>query len=187
MTLPNRLKYNQIVYAFLSIFLFTKGFVQAQSLNYTMVEKYDSIIKAANGFNQNLINGYQYINSYPNAKGHAFFYKDEFLQGKININNKEYNKVYLKYDVYGQKVLLKYRTLNGGSNQIELHNHLITQLELKNYGDGNYKTWIDQEYLNTGNRFKIEVILENGKKYISEYDTLLPCPEIDQFITRKKQ
>jgi len=54
-----------------------------------------------------------------------------------------------------------------------------------NYGDGKYKTWIDQEYLNTGNIFKIEVTLENGKKYISDYDTLLPCPEIDSIYYEK--
>lgn len=50
---------------------------------------------------------------------------------------------------------------------------------LQNYASGKYRTWIEKQYLQLGNRFKLEVILNNGKKYESEFDSLLPCPEID--------
>ena len=55
------------------------------------------------------------------------------------------------------------------------------EFEMENYGNGKYKTWIEKQYLQTGDQFKIEVVLDNGngKKYESEFDTLLLCPEID--------
>lgn len=51
--------------------------------------------------------------------------------------------------------------------------------QMQNYYDGKYRIWIDKEYLQTGNIYKLEVTLPNGKRYESEYDTLLPCPGID--------
>ena len=53
------------------------------------------------------------------------------------------------------------------------------EFTMENYSAGKYRTWIEQQYLQIGNRFKIEVISNDGKKYESEFDTLLPCPDID--------
>jgi len=43
---------------------------------------------------------------------------------------------------------------------------------------GLYEQWIEQEYLKTGNQYKLNVITTNGK-YESRYETLLPCPPIE--------
>jgi len=151
-----RLKLNnrQIIYVFLSIFLFTMDFVRSQTLNYSTVEHYDSIFKSANGLDQNLINGYQYINLYPNAKGHPFFNKNEFLQGNVKINNKVYEKVDLEYNIFKQKVVLKYKNSYGGTNQIELHNHAVTQFELDD------KTFVYLSFPKIGNNY-FQVISDN--------------------------
>jgi hypothetical protein len=56
------------------------------------------------------------------------------------------------------------------------------EFDMERYAAGKYRTWIDEQYLQTGNLFKIEVVLDNGegKRYESEFDTLLPCPDIDE-------
>jgi hypothetical protein len=51
---------------------------------------------------------------------------------------------------------------------------------MENYDNGKYRSWIEEEYLKAGNKYKLEVILENGKKYESAYDEILPCPGIDK-------
>ena len=56
------------------------------------------------------------------------------------------------------------------------------EFEMEQYAEGKYRTWIEEQYLQTGTQYKIEVVLDNGngKRYESEFDTLLPCPDIDK-------
>ena len=44
---------------------------------------------------------------------------------------------------------------------------------------GLYGCWMDQEYLVPGRRFRLIVTSEKGKLYVSDFDELLPCPDID--------
>lgn len=55
------------------------------------------------------------------------------------------------------------------------------EFDMEQYADGKYRTWIDKQYLQQGNQFKIQVALDNGngKRYESEFDTLHSCPDID--------
>ncbi len=60
------------------------------------------------------------------------------------------------------------------------------EFNMENYSYGKYRTWIEKQYLQTGDQYKIEVVLNNGKKYESEFDTLLPCPDIDRIYFESK-
>lgn len=44
---------------------------------------------------------------------------------------------------------------------------------------GLYGCWMDQEYLVYGNKYRLMVTSSSGDQYTSEYDELLPCPDID--------
>ena len=44
---------------------------------------------------------------------------------------------------------------------------------------GLYGCWMDQEYLATGTRYRLIVTDDRGNVYISDFDELLPCPDID--------
>ncbi|MBN2520760.1 MAG: hypothetical protein JXB17_09670 [Bacteroidales bacterium] len=141
----NRIK-RSVYFSFILLVCYSCS-VQGQSLSPETVYSYNSEFKKANGIDHNLINGYQYIKLYLKANGHAFFDKDEFLPGKIIINNKLYNDVYLKYDILNQNVILLYKNSFGGNNQIVLHNHAINQFELKN------KIFVNLLFPEIGNKY----------------------------------
>lgn len=65
--------------------------------------------------------------------------------------------------------------------QVSLKDDQGNEFAMELYDAGRYRTWMEQEYLQAGTQYKLEVVLDNGngKRYESEYDTLLPCPEID--------
>jgi hypothetical protein len=44
---------------------------------------------------------------------------------------------------------------------------------------GLYRCWIDQEYLAPGISYRLIVTDKVGSMYVSDYDELLPCPDID--------
>jgi len=44
---------------------------------------------------------------------------------------------------------------------------------------GLYGCWMDQEYLAIGTRYRLIVTDDRGNVYISDFDELLPCPDID--------
>ena len=55
---------------------------------------------------------------------------------------------------------------------------------MENYDNGQYRTWMDKQYLQKGNRYMLQVICD-GKTYESEYDSLLPCPDIDSIYYKE--
>lgn len=102
----------------------------AQDINYALVSEYDSRFKKAGGADENLINGYQYINPHPLMEGHAFLDHDEFVPGKLVINNKTYQDVDLKYDILNQEVLLSYENSFGNINHLILQKSFIGEFDL---------------------------------------------------------
>jgi hypothetical protein len=44
---------------------------------------------------------------------------------------------------------------------------------------GLYGCWMDQEYLAPGTRYRLIVTDDMGSVYVSDFDELLPCPDID--------
>ncbi|MFC2137337.1 hypothetical protein ACFLTE_04165 [Bacteroidota bacterium] len=105
---------------------------------------------------QNLINGIQFYNLHPNAPGHAYFNDNEYTIGNIMINNKIYHNVNLKYDLCKQRVLLEYDLLNGGTNQIILHNNDVDEFIL------NGKLFRKLNFPETGSQFFQIVSDENN-------------------------
>ena len=148
------IKNNPLLFIVFFIALCYSCVLQAQTLNYSTINEYNFLFKKAIGLDQNLINGYQYINHYPKAKGHAYFGNNEFLPGRIIVNGKEYNNVYLKYDIYNQHILLKYKNSYGGSNHLILHNHSIEEFEIDD------KIFKKLQFPNTQTQF-YQIIAEN--------------------------
>lgn len=54
---------------------------------------------------------------------------------------------------------------------------------------GLYGCWMDQEYLAPGKRYRLIVTSNKGNLYVSDFDELLPCPDIDSitFEFQEKQ
>ena len=47
------------------------------------------------------------------------------------------------------------------------------------YAPGNYRCWIDKQYLEPGTRYKVEVMTKQGRVYQSADDLMNTCPDID--------
>jgi hypothetical protein len=103
---------------------------QAQEISYSMISEYNQLFNKVIGLDENLINGHQYFDEYPKAKGHAFLDNNEFISGNLVINNKTYADVEIKYDILNQDVILRYKNSFGSMNQIVLQKNFITEFEI---------------------------------------------------------
>jgi hypothetical protein len=57
---------------------------------------------------QVLVNGLYYDNYYRNAIGHPFLFEDVFYKGKLFYQNMLYKDLDMKYDIYEQRLLIRY-------------------------------------------------------------------------------
>jgi hypothetical protein len=84
------------------------------------------------GPDQHLINGIEYFNLHMQTQGHKFLDEDKYYRGRIVIDHKTYTDVHLKYDIFGQQVLLLIQHPKGGNKQIILNNLRIKEFEINN-------------------------------------------------------
>lgn len=82
------------------------------------------------GPDYNLINGIKYLYLYSNVDGHPFFAENQFYSGSLVMADKEYQNVYLKYDLYNQNMILQYSHFIGGTDQILLQNEFIHEFKI---------------------------------------------------------
>lgn len=95
----------------------------------------------------NLLNGTSFTNRYPNARGHPYFGEDQYRQGSLVVNEVEYKDVLIKYDLYGQRIVLYHISDLGKTSQIVLHSEFIEEFSL----DGKYFRKVSFE--DTGKHF----------------------------------
>jgi hypothetical protein len=61
------------------------------------------------------------------------------------------------------------------------------RFDLKEDTPGKYRCWIGKEFLNVGTCYRIEVTTPDGKQYQSDFDTILPCPPIENIYYEVKK
>jgi hypothetical protein len=81
----------------------------------------DTYIKVKHGLDQELINGVQYYNRYRSIMNHPYFRGEEPFPGSVTLCGKKYDDLQISYDLYAQWLVLQYRGLHGGINQIILN------------------------------------------------------------------
>ena len=83
--------------------------------------------------NPNLYNGRVWRNLYPMVRGNQFLFSDDFLPGTVTINNKRFDNLYMRYDIYNDEVMIK--TPGGIVLQInkEMVNSFTLDFEKKTY------------------------------------------------------
>lgn len=119
-----------ILHGILLILLFKSLSMQAQEISHALISDYNNLFNRSIGLDENLINGYQYFNQYPKAEGHSFLGDDEFLPGKLVINNKTYSDVFIKFDILNQDVLLRYKNSVGSINHMVLQKNFISEFTI---------------------------------------------------------
>ena len=121
--------------------------IMAQYIDDSRLNELKSDFEIAYGLDENLINGFRYRDKYPDAEGHPFWGDNQFFEGAIVINDKEYNNVFLKYDIAGQNIILQYRNSVNGIEQIQLNNYDIKEFEIRG------KLFRKLQFPETGERF----------------------------------
>ncbi len=106
------------------------GILSAQEPAENIIVQLDSLVTESYGPDQHLINGIEYVNLHLWYTGHKFLDEDKFYEGRVVIDNKAYNDVFLKYDIYNQQVLLATRHQSGGYKPIILNTLRIDEFEI---------------------------------------------------------
>ena len=102
----------------------------AQQPGDNIIADLNELIAESYGPDQHLINGIEYVNLHIRSDGHKFLDEDTYYNGRVVIDKKVYNDVFLKYDIYNQQVLLLVQHPSGGHKQIILNNLRIDKFEI---------------------------------------------------------
>ncbi len=73
--------------------------------------------------------------------------------------------------------------VTGGTLSIEDDQGHVFYME--EYSNGQYRVWMDGQFLQEGTSYRLQIALPNGDKIISDYDTLHNCPEIDSVYYKR--
>lgn len=152
------LKYCLILFA---CFYSGAATAQVQTVSDSTIYSWKKYFDLSYGPDYNLINGIKYFYLYSNVDGHPFFRENQFYAGSLVIADREYQDVYLKYDLYNQNMILQYSPFAGGTNQILLKNEFIHEFKI----DG--KLFRKYSFPETGTRFY--QVVTSGKIYCLYY------------------
>ncbi len=92
------------------------------------VRELNNSFHEAYGPDQNLVCGVRYFNMHRGYDGHKFFIEDQFVKGKLILENGIYPDVFLRYDLYGQQLILQAISPGTAYNEI-----IVTDSRLKGF------------------------------------------------------
>ena len=134
---------------------------QTQTVSDSTIYGWKNYFDQSYGPDYNLINGIKYLYLYSNIDGHPFFGENRFCTGSLVIADREYQDVYLKYEIYNQKIILQYSPFSGGTDQILLKNEDIHEFKIDD------KLFRKYSFSETGTRFY--QVVTSGKIYCLYY------------------
>lgn len=113
----------------ISLFCSIPGYAQDPDAG-VVDELYQSFLDSY-GPDQNLINGIRFYNLHAYYAGHKFFGEDMFVKGRLVLDRGTYPDVYLKYDLYGQQLILQANYTDGSYNEIIVSDSRLRGFELE--------------------------------------------------------
>jgi len=118
----------------LSIFSFTLFIFllsspgSSQSPDEASVTELNNSFHEAYGPDQNLVRGVRYFNLHLRYEGHKFFMEDTYVKGKLILEHGTYPDVFLKYDLFDQRLILQVISPGATYNEI-----VVTDSHLKGF------------------------------------------------------
>ena len=109
-------------------FILLSSTVDSQDPDAASVKELNNSFHKAYGPDQNLVCGLRYIPDHMPYEGHKFFREDTFVRGKLFLEKGIYPGVFLKYDLFGQQLILK--VFDNGDNYDEI---IVTDSRLKGF------------------------------------------------------
>jgi hypothetical protein len=90
-----------------SFFMLMSSPGNSQDPNTASVRELNNSFHEAYGPDQHLVCGVRYFNLHRVYDGHKFFMEDKFVKGKLILEHGIYPNVSMKYDLYGQQLILQ--------------------------------------------------------------------------------
>ncbi|HHL57525.1 MAG TPA: hypothetical protein ENJ14_01130 [Bacteroidetes bacterium] len=124
----NRHQFVHCSFSFLLLLIFLLPFESsAQEDRVRMLKaRADSIL----GADDELVNGTIYLQEHLMANNHPFFLYSDWYFGNITVNGDLFKGVFLKYDIYSDKLILKAARHRGGTVVISLNNEFVDNFRL---------------------------------------------------------
>jgi hypothetical protein len=104
--------------------------MSAQDPDDQVIGKLNACFDEIYRLDQKLISGIQYYNKYPGALGNEFFDSEEFIRGRLVINGLEYNDVDIRYDIYNQRINLRFKYNSSAMNTVIIERYKIDEFNL---------------------------------------------------------
>jgi len=79
---------------------------------------FEELVEKAYGSDQTLVNGIQFSNQYIRIEGNPYFMDGRYQFGAVCINERWYDPVRMRYNLYTQKVEIEYLTPEDHMNQL---------------------------------------------------------------------
>jgi len=111
-----------------SFFILLSSPGDSQDPDAESVNELNNSFHKAYGPDQNLVCGLRYYNKHKRYEGHKFFMEDAFVKGKLFLEKGIYPDVFLKYDLYGQQLILRSTDSDDYYNEI-----IVTDSRLKGF------------------------------------------------------
>ncbi len=73
--------------------------------------------------------------------------------------------------------------VSGGVLSIEDDQGHVFNME--EYSSGQYRVWIDQQFLHAGTSYRLHIMLPNGEEILSDYDMMHDCPVMDSVYYKR--
>lgn len=131
-----------------------------------------SIYDAHIGKNSMLRTGRYYFTDYGGKKGHQFYVDDYWERGSVTYEGEVFDNIFLKYDIYGDIILVEHFNIDGYPSPIQLYRPKVSSFTLM----GHHFIWLekdtisglrtgfyDQMYKNDG----LEVLVKRKKEMVN--------------------
>lgn len=106
------------------------------------------------GPDHNLINGKKYIDYRPKSTGHPFFGENKIYPGTVVINQRTYEGLNLKYDIYNRELIILYTDFSGAENFIMLNKEFVSEFIISNH--------YFKQYIYPNGRFRFYEVIASG-------------------------
>lgn len=156
----------------LSLFLLCLPFtMKAQPTSGDALKKQYEQYNQMYGLSDLLVNGVLYINLHYDATGYPFMGENTFRQGAVEVKDRNFSPVQLKYDIVNQQLVLKVINSYGGVSQIVLRREFIHQFTLEG---GFLFRWFDNDQLPAS---FYQVVGDKGFRWLIKYTKFLKIPQ----------
>ncbi|MFN8206448.1 MAG: hypothetical protein U0T82_03455 [Bacteroidales bacterium] len=129
----------------LVVFLFLAFHIQAQDKAVVVEMNIPDSLDGLYGADPTVFNGQVYVNPNPGARGTPFLFDETFQSGSVTIRGKEYTPLLLRFDTFGQWIVVRYENRFGGMRELKMSD-----------------AWI--EHFTLGDRFFTRYSMPDGKR-----------------------